>query len=59
MLWIINWLGESSSQTTRDVLNYLSITEHFDDFARHHRHEARGVLPQLHHVWIVLDGQVG
>ena len=34
MLWIINWLGESSSQTTRDVLNYLSITEHFDDFAR-------------------------
>ncbi len=34
MLWIINWLGESSSQTTRDVLNYLSITEHFDDFSR-------------------------
>lgn len=34
MLWIINWLGESSSQTTREVLNYLSITEHFDDFAR-------------------------
>ena len=24
------------------VLNYLSITEHFDDFARgHHRHQAR------------------
>jgi len=34
MLWIINWLGESSSPTTREVLNYLSITEHFDDFAR-------------------------
>jgi gliding motility-associated transport system permease protein len=34
MLWIINWLGESSGQTTRDILNYLSITEHFDDFAR-------------------------
>ena len=34
MLWIINWLGESSGQTTRDVLNYLSITEHFDDFSR-------------------------
>jgi ABC-2 type transport system permease protein len=34
MLWIINWLGESSGPTTRDVLNYLSITEHFDDFAR-------------------------
>ena len=24
----------SSGPTTRDVLNYLSITEHFDDFAR-------------------------
>ena len=34
MLWIINWLGESSTQTTRDVLNFLSITEHFDDFSR-------------------------
>jgi len=34
MLWIINWLGESSSPTTREVLNYLSITEHFDDFAK-------------------------
>jgi ABC-2 type transport system permease protein len=34
MLWIINWLGESSSQTTRDVLNFLSITEHIDDFSR-------------------------
>jgi ABC-2 type transport system permease protein len=34
MLWIINWLGESSGPTTRDLLNYLSITEHFDDFSR-------------------------
>jgi ABC-2 type transport system permease protein len=34
MLWIINWMGESSGPTTRDVLNYLSITEHFDDFSR-------------------------
>jgi ABC-2 type transport system permease protein len=34
MLWIINWLGESSGPTTRDVLNYLSITEHLDDFSR-------------------------
>src|SRR6187549_625344 len=33
MLWIINWLGESSGQTTRDVLNYISITEHFEDFS--------------------------
>jgi ABC-2 type transport system permease protein len=34
MLWIINWLGESSGPTTRDMLNYLSITEHFEDFSR-------------------------
>jgi ABC-2 type transport system permease protein len=34
MLWIINWPGEYSGATTRDLLNYLSITQHFDDFAR-------------------------
>jgi ABC-2 type transport system permease protein len=34
MLWIINWMGESSGPTARQVLNYLSITEHFDDFSR-------------------------
>ena len=34
MLWIINWIGESSGPTSREVLNYLSITEHFNDFAR-------------------------
>ncbi len=34
MLWIVNWIGESSSPTTRAVVSYLSITEHFDDFAR-------------------------
>jgi ABC-2 type transport system permease protein len=44
MLWIINWLGESSSQTTRDVLNYLSITEHFDDFSR-------GIIDTKHTVY--------
>ncbi len=34
MLWIISWMGESSGPTTRDVLNYLSVTEHLDDFSR-------------------------
>jgi ABC-2 type transport system permease protein len=34
MLWIINWIGESSGPTTRDIVSYLSIVEHFDDFAR-------------------------
>jgi ABC-2 type transport system permease protein len=44
MLWIINWLGESSGPTTRDVLNYLSITEHFDDFAK-------GIIDSKHVVY--------
>jgi ABC-2 type transport system permease protein len=34
MLWIVNWIGESSSPTTQAIVSYLSITEHFDDFAR-------------------------
>jgi ABC-2 type transport system permease protein len=34
MLWIINWIGESSGPTTRAIVSHLSITEHFDDFAR-------------------------
>jgi ABC-2 type transport system permease protein len=34
MFWIINWIGESSGPTTREILNYLSITEHLNDFTR-------------------------
>lgn len=34
MLWVINWIGENSGPTTREIVNYLSITNHFDDFAR-------------------------
>ena len=34
MLWVINWIGESAGPTTREIVSYLSITEHFDDFAR-------------------------
>jgi ABC-2 type transport system permease protein len=34
MLWVINWIGESSGPMTREIVSYLSITEHFDDFAR-------------------------
>jgi ABC-2 type transport system permease protein len=46
MLWIINWMGESSGPTTREVLNYLSITEHFDDFSR-------GIIDTKHVVYYV------
>jgi ABC-2 type transport system permease protein len=34
LLWVINWMADSSGPTTRTVLNYLSITDHLDDFAR-------------------------
>ena len=41
MLWVINWLGDNASPNTAAVLSYLSITEHFDDFAK-------GVLDTKH-----------
>lgn len=44
MLWVINWVGESSGPTTREIVNYLSVTEHFNDFAR-------GVLDTKHLVY--------
>ncbi|MCA1563750.1 MAG: ABC transporter permease [Acidobacteria bacterium] len=34
MLWVISWIGESAGPTTRAVVSYLSITDHFDDFAK-------------------------
>jgi ABC-2 type transport system permease protein len=34
MLWVIDWIGEMSGPRTREIVSYLSITEHFDDFAR-------------------------
>ncbi len=44
MLWVINWVGESSGPTTREVVNYLSVTEHFNDFAR-------GILDTKHIIY--------
>src|SRR5688500_6404929 len=43
-LWVINWIGESAGPTGREVVSYLSITEHFDDFAR-------GVIDTKHLVY--------
>ena len=34
LLWIISWLGEASGPRMQAVLTYLSVTEHFDDFAK-------------------------
>ncbi len=34
LFWIINWFSESVGPTTAAVLNYLSVTQHFDDFGK-------------------------
>ena len=34
MLWVINWISQFVGPTTQAVLAHLSITEHFDDFAK-------------------------
>jgi len=44
MLWVINWIGTFVGPTTQAVLSHLSITDHFDDFAR-------GVLDTKHLVY--------
>lgn len=33
-LWIIGWFADSVGPTAASILNYLSITEHFDDFGK-------------------------
>jgi ABC-2 type transport system permease protein len=34
MLWVISWISQFVGPTTQTVLRYLSLTEHFDDFAK-------------------------
>jgi ABC-2 type transport system permease protein len=34
LFWIISWFADSTGPTTSQVLSYLSITEHFDDFGK-------------------------
>ena len=44
MLWVINWISTFVGPTTQTVLQYLSLTEHFDDFAK-------GVIDTKHVVY--------
>ena len=46
MLWVINWIASFTGPTTQQVLNYLSIVDHFDDFTK-------GVLDTKHLVYYV------
>ena len=34
MLWVINWIGTFVGPTAQPILAHLSLTDHFDDFAR-------------------------
>jgi ABC-2 type transport system permease protein len=34
MLWVISWIGSFSGGTMNDLLSYLSIIEHLDDFTK-------------------------
>ena len=44
LLWVINWIGSFTGPTTKAVLDYLSITNHLDDFTR-------GILDTKHLVY--------
>jgi ABC-2 type transport system permease protein len=44
LLWVINWVGSFTGPTTQQVLDYLSITNHLDDFTR-------GILDTKHLVY--------
>jgi ABC-2 type transport system permease protein len=34
MLWVISWISTFVGPTMQAILGYLSLTEHFDDFAK-------------------------
>jgi ABC-2 type transport system permease protein len=46
LLWVINWVGSFTGPTTMAVLDYLSITNHLDDFTR-------GIVDTKHLVYYV------
>jgi ABC-2 type transport system permease protein len=44
LLWVIDWLASFAGPTAEPIINYLSITQHFDDFAK-------GVIDTRHLVY--------
>jgi ABC-2 type transport system permease protein len=46
MLWVINWIASFVNPTAQAILNYLSITDHLDDFTR-------GVVDTRHLVYYI------
>ena len=46
MFWVINWISSFTGPTMQNVLNYLSITEHLNDFTK-------GIIDTKHLVYYV------
>jgi ABC-2 type transport system permease protein len=46
LLWVIDWLGSFAGPAAEPIINYLSITQHFDDFAK-------GVIDTKHLIYYV------
>jgi ABC-2 type transport system permease protein len=46
LLWVINWMGSAMGPTGQAILSHLSITEHYDDFAR-------GIIDTTHLVYYI------
>jgi ABC-2 type transport system permease protein len=44
VLWVIDWIGSFGGPTVEKIVSYLSITGHFDDFAK-------GVIDTTHLVY--------
>ena len=60
LLWTMNWMSESAGPMMQKVLSALSITDHFDDFSKGViALQSSGLLPELHHVRVVPDREIG
>jgi len=46
LLWVVNWIGSFSGPTVDGVTRYLSIVDHFDDFAK-------GIIDTSHLIYYV------
>ena len=46
LFWIINWIGPYTEPPTQQIVDYLSVISHFDDFAK-------GVIDTTHLVYYI------